>query len=113
MVGGEDIVVTKDTKNKAASEAFVKFMLSPKAQTLMGEIGQMPVLKSLRGSKKLPSYFKVFQTQLLTAKTRTPSPNATQIDTAIGDAFQKALRLQTSPKAALNAAAQQVNGYLK
>lgn len=113
VVGGEDIVITKDTKHKAASEAFTKFMLSPKAQLWMGEIGQMPVLKSLRGDKHLPAYFKVFQTQLLTAKTRTPSPNATQIDTAIADAFQKALRYQGSPKSLLNTAAHQVDKYLK
>jgi multiple sugar transport system substrate-binding protein len=113
VVGGEDIVITKDTKNKAASEAFVKFMLSPKAQLYMGEIGQMPVIKSLRGNKNLPAYFKVFQTQLLTAKTRTPSPNATQIDTDITTAFQKALRFQGSPKSLLNTAASQVDSLLK
>ena len=75
VVGGEDIVVFKATKNKEAALAFTRFMLSEEAQLAMGKIGQMPVLKSLAGNAELPAYYAKFQEQLKTAKARTPVPH--------------------------------------
>ena len=47
VVGGEDIVMTKASKNKPAAEEFMRFMLGPWAQNQMARAGQMPVLKTL------------------------------------------------------------------
>jgi multiple sugar transport system substrate-binding protein len=113
VVGGEDIAISKFSKNKAADQAFLEFMLSKKAQTLMGGIGQMPVLKSLAGNKGLPTYFKIFQKQLLTAKPRTPSPQWNNIDSTISTAVQQALRKQGTVKSDLTAAAKTIDNYLK
>lgn len=110
--GGEDITISKFSKNKAADEAFVKFMLSKTAQTDMGNIGDMPVLKSLSGSRKLPAYYKIFDKQLGFAKPRTPSPQINNIDLAIQNAVQAALRGE-SVKTALTSAAKTIDGYLK
>jgi multiple sugar transport system substrate-binding protein len=112
VVGGEDIVLSNQSRNKAASEAFIRFMLSKQAQTWMGQIGQMPVLKALAHSSALPSYFGIFQHQLKSARPRTPSPRWTQIDDAISTAVQKALRGQGSPQSLLKEAAQKVNQLL-
>ena len=46
VVGGEDIVMTKSSKNKAAAAEFMRFMLALVAQNQMARAGQMPVLKS-------------------------------------------------------------------
>ena len=113
VVGGEDIVQLKSSKGTAADQAFLQFMTSPQAQLLMGEVGQMPVLKSLANNSQLPSYYSVFNKQLQTAQPRTVSPAWANIDDALTTAFNKALRHQATAQAALDAAAQQIDGYLK
>jgi multiple sugar transport system substrate-binding protein len=113
VVGGEDIVMMKQSKNKAAAAAFTQFMLSKKVQLIMGKAGQMPVIKSLSHSSALPAYYPVFQKQLLTAKPRTPSPQWDKIDQTFTDELQSIFRGDTSVKSGLNAAAHKVDGYLR
>lgn len=113
VVGGEDIVVFKQTQNQAAALAFTRFMLSSDAQLAMGKVGNMPVLKSLTGNSELPSYYGVFQQQLLTAQPRTPTPQWSKIDDTVTNAVLAALRGQQSVQQALDAAAATVDGLLK
>ncbi len=113
VVGGEDLVLMKSSQNAAAARAFVQFMTSPQAQVLMGQVGQMPVLKGVSNNPTLPAYYKVFDQQLRTAQPRTLSPNWVKIDTVLTDAFNRAFRHQATPKAALDSAAQQIDGLLK
>jgi multiple sugar transport system substrate-binding protein len=113
VVGGEDIVMMKQSKNKAAAAAFTQFMLSKRVQLIMGKAGQMPVIKSLSHSSALPAYYPVFQKQLLTAKPRTPSPQWDKIDQTFTDELQSIFRGDTSVKSGLNAAAHKVDGYLR
>jgi multiple sugar transport system substrate-binding protein len=112
VVGGEDIVVFKNTQNKEAALAFTKFMLSDEAQLAMGKIGQMPVLKSLSNNGDLPDYYPTFQQQLETANARTPSPAWPKIDEAITNAVLKALRGDMPVQGALDEAATTVDGLL-
>jgi len=112
VVGGEDIVMFKSSKQQAAAWEFVKFMLSKDAQTAMGKVGQMPVLNELVGSADLPSYYSVFMEQLKTAKARTPHPKWPKIDEAIGKAVTLALGGDKSPQAALDEAAKTVDDLL-
>lgn len=112
VVGGEDIAIMNASQNVAATKKFVEFMTSRQAQVLMGQIGQMPALKSAGDDSSLPSYYSVFNQQLKTAKPRTVSPNWQKIDTALTDAFNKALRHTTSVQAALDQAAATIDGLL-
>jgi len=113
VVGGEDIVVFKQTQNKEAALAFTRFMLSEDAQLAMGKVGQMPVLSSLSGNANLPDYYPTFQEQLKTANARTPVPAWPKIDEAISNAVLKALRGDAPIQAALDEAATTVDGLLK
>ncbi len=113
VVGGEDIVVFKQTQNKEAALAFMRFMLSEEAQLAMGKVGQMPVLASLAGNADLPAYYPTFQEQLKTANARTPVPTWPKIDEAISNAVLKALRGDATVQKALNEAATIVDGLLK
>jgi multiple sugar transport system substrate-binding protein len=113
VVGGEDIVVFKQTQNKEAALAFTRFMLSEEAQLAMGKIGQMPVLSSLAGNAELPDYYPTFQEQLKTANARTPVPAWPKIDEAISNAVLKALRGDATVQAALDEAATTIDGLLK
>ena len=112
VVGGEDIVQMKSSQNSAADRAFMQFMTSPQAQILMGQVGQMPVLKSVATNPTLPRYYKVFDKQLPTALPRTVSPNWVKIDTVLTDAFNRAFRHQATPRAALDSAARQIDALL-
>jgi multiple sugar transport system substrate-binding protein len=113
VVGGEDIVMFKESQHQAEAMEFMRFMLSHQTQVTMGNIGQMPVLSELAGSSELPSYFSVFQEQLKTAKARTPSPAWPKIDDAIGTAVTLALKGSATPQQALDQAATAIDGFLK
>lgn len=112
VVGGEDIVVFKATRNKEAALAFTRFMVSEEAQLAMGKVGQMPVLQSLAGNTELPDYYPMFQEQLKTAKARTPVPAWPKIDEAVSNAVLKALRGDATVQAALDEAATAVDALL-
>jgi multiple sugar transport system substrate-binding protein len=113
VVGGEDIVQMSASKGVDADRAFMQFLTSPTAQVLMGATGQMPVLTGVAKNPALPAYFSVFDQQLKTAYARTVSPNWVKIDTVLTDAFNKAIRHQSTPQAALDAAAKQIDGLLQ
>lgn len=113
VVGGEDVVMMSTTQQKEASLEFIRYMLSPDWQLTMAKTGQMPVRKDT--STILPSiqsYYSIFAQQLMTAKTRIPSPNFQKIDQIFNDEMQKALTGQLSPKAAMDQAAKQMDPLL-
>jgi multiple sugar transport system substrate-binding protein len=112
VVGGEDIVVFKDTANKEAALAFTRFMVSEEAQLAMGKVGQMPVLQGLVGNSELPDYYPVFMEQLKTAKARTPVPAWPKIDEAVSNAVLTALRGDAPVQQALDEAAETVDDLL-
>jgi multiple sugar transport system substrate-binding protein len=112
VVGGEDIVVFNTTENKEAALAFVRHMLSEDSQLAMGKVGQMPVLSSLVGHADLPDYYPTFMEQLETGNARTPVPAWPSIDEAISNAVLKALRGDMEVQAAMDEAAEIVDGLL-
>ena len=112
VVGGEDIVMFEQSQNKPAAEAFMRYMLSNDPQLALGKVGQMPVLKSLSNNPDLPAYYSTFQTQLATAKARTPSPSWSKIDDAINGAALQALKGEKTPQQAMDEAAATVDGLL-
>jgi multiple sugar transport system substrate-binding protein len=114
VVGGEDIVMTKQSKNKQAALQFMRYMLGTFAQTQMAHAGQMSVLKtSAKWEPKLASYYTTYLKQIATAKPRTPTPKYTQIDTVLQTEVTKAFKGQESVQDALTNAAKQIDGLLK
>jgi multiple sugar transport system substrate-binding protein len=112
VVGGEDIVLFNSSKNKDAAIAFMKFITSAPAQLDFAATGQMSVLTDLGTSPQVPAYFPVFETQLQTAKPRTPSPAWPKIDEAIGNAVLQVLNGEVDAKSALSDAAAAVDELL-
>ncbi|HEY1369965.1 MAG TPA: extracellular solute-binding protein [Gaiellaceae bacterium] len=113
VVGGEDIVMTQSSKHKAETEQFIRFMLSPWAQTQMAKVGQMSVRKDLKAQlTKIHSYYGIFIDQLATARPRTPSPAWPKMDTIIDTYVAKAIKGDLSVKEALTEAAKQIDGLL-
>jgi multiple sugar transport system substrate-binding protein len=113
VVGGEDVVVMEGSKNQDAAMKWAAFLVSPEAQKMMAEVGQMPVLASLQGDPAMPSYFGVFQEQLKTAQARVPHPKWGDMDNAINNAYQRMLKGEQTPQEALDQAATEINGLLQ
>ncbi|MEX2623616.1 MAG: extracellular solute-binding protein [Acidimicrobiia bacterium] len=112
VVGGEDVVVFADTDQQEASLAWVAYLMSEEGQRMMAEVGVIPTLSSLAGDPALPDYFDIFMQQLETAQARVPHPKWSDMDNAINNAFQRVLRDEQTPQAALDQAAEEINTLL-
>ncbi len=114
VVGGEDIVMTKASKNKPAAEEFMRFMLGPWAQNQMARAGQMPVLKTLtKQLVKIHPYYATYLKQIANARPRTPTPKWPQIDQVLQTELAKAFKGDETVQQALTSAAQQIDGLLQ
>src|SRR6266511_1519715 len=113
VVGGEDVVVLEGSKNQEAAMKWAAYLLSPEAQKMMAEVGQMPTLASLAGDPSMQPYFAVFQEQLKTAQARVPHPKWGDMDNAINNAYQRMLKGEQTPQEALDQAAEEINALLK
>ena len=113
VVGGEDIVMTKQSTNKEAATEFLRYLLSEDAQLAMAKVGQMPVLADL-GSQltDINAYYAPFVEQLQTARPRTVTPAWTQIDSILQDEIRSAFRGEKTVQEALDEAASQVDALL-
>lgn len=113
VVGGEDVVVLEGSENQEAAMKWAAYLLSPEAQKMMAEVGQMPTLASLAGDPAMPPYFAVFQEQLKTAQARVPHPKWSDMDNAINNAYQRMLKGEQTPQEALDQAAEEINALLQ
>lgn len=113
VVGGEDIVLTQSSKNKAAAAEFLRYLLSDDAQLAMAEVGQMSVVKSI-GPKltDINAYYAPFVEQLATARPRPVTPAWSQIDTILQDEIRAAIKGDKSVKDALDSVATQADALL-
>jgi len=112
IVGGEDVVIFKQSKNPEAAWKLVKFLISEKYQLGMFEVGQMPVLRSLKEKLSTDPYYKVFMEQLETARARTPHPDFAQMKEIIHREVEAALLGLKTPEEALEAACEEINKLL-
>lgn len=113
VVGGEDVVLTQSSKNKAAAAEFLRYLLSEQAQLAMAEVGQMSVLKSIGDQLTgINEYYAPFVEQLATAKPRPVTPAWSQIDTILQDEIRAAIRGDKTVREALDAVAEQADALL-
>ncbi len=113
VVGGEDIVLTQSSKNKAAAAEFMRFLLSDWAQIEFSKIGQISVLTEVAPQLiELNAYYEQFLVQLETAKNRPATPAWSRIDTLLQDEIRLAIRGEKSVKEALDTAAAQADELL-
>ena len=114
VVGGEDINLISRSKNTAAAEKFIAFMLSKSAQLAMTKAGQLSVLNSLTSQvTAIHPYYATFLTQLKTAKARTPVPNYPKIDAVISTQVALAMQGKLTAQQAMDGAAAQIEPLLK
>ena len=115
IVGGEDVVMFNDSRNKEAAWKFLQFLLSPWTQGTMATTGQIPVINAALEDPYIVEhpYYAVYLEQLQTAKPRTPHPAYTRIETAVQNAVQRVLLGELSAQEALDRASAEVDALLK
>ncbi len=113
VVGGENIVITQSSKNKALAAEFTRYMLSPEAQLMMAKVGQVSVLKDLADDMAaIEPYYAPFMEQLKTARPRPATPAWTKIDTILTKQVQLAIKGDLSAQAAMDQAVKQIDPLL-
>jgi len=115
VVGGEDVVLFKQSKHPAEAMEFLRFLLSSEYQLKMAETGQIPVLLDAANSDYMQDhpYYPVFMEQLKTARARPAHPAWSKMDEIITEAGQLILRQEMTPQAALDQAAAKIDALLK
>lgn len=114
IVGGEDIVMTKNTKNADASWAFMQYMMSEQAQLAMTKAGLIPTMASnlAKMDTSVTPYLAAYVEQLKTAKPRTPSAEWPSIEEILNSTFESILRGNVGAQEGLDAAATQIDVLL-
>lgn len=114
VVGGEDLVLFKQSKHPQEAMEFIRFALSPEYQLKMAEVGQIPVRMDLIESDYMKNhpYYPIFLEQLKTSKARTAHPAWSKMDEIITNAGQLILRGEKTPQEALDDAAAQIDALL-
>ncbi|MBE3575462.1 MAG: extracellular solute-binding protein [Firmicutes bacterium] len=115
VVGGENLVIFKGSKHPKEAWEFARFMLSMKAQMEMATTGQMPVLKAAIQEPYMQNhpYYGIYLEQLKTALPRTPHPAWAKMEDTMQQAFQAAVAGKVSVKAAMDSAAEEIDGLLR
>jgi ABC-type glycerol-3-phosphate transport system substrate-binding protein len=111
VVGGEDAVVMKTSKNKPLALEFARYLLSDEAQLAMAKVGQMSVLKDL-DVVSVDKNYAPFVEQLKTAKPRPVVPAWPKIDDLLQKKLQAAFRGETTLQQALDSAAAEIDKLL-
>jgi multiple sugar transport system substrate-binding protein len=114
VVGGEDIVMFKQSQHKQEAAEFIRFLLSEESQVALSKVGQMPVLKSLMDPASPIDHelYDIFLKQAQTAKARTPSPHFTEMESIYTLAGGLYLRGDKSFDDAFNQAVDEINALL-
>ncbi|MCI1478476.1 MAG: extracellular solute-binding protein [Clostridium beijerinckii] len=116
VVGGEDTIVFKSSKNQQQAYVFAKYLASDEAQTIFAtELAMMPVSKitAEKSVIKDNKMLSVYMNQLSSTWARTPSPKWGDISNAIRDEFESAVRKDKTAKQALDDAASKVDVLLQ
>ncbi|MDQ4503454.1 extracellular solute-binding protein [Sinomonas sp. ASV322] len=113
VVGGEDIVMTQQSKNKALAAEFVRYMLSPDAQQAMGKVGQLSAEPALAADMaSYAPYYAPYLEQLKTARPRPATPQWAKVDDIFTKQVQLAFQGKVTVQQALDSAASQIDPLL-
>lgn len=115
VIGGEDLVIFANSKNPEEAWTFAKWMLTEEPQKIMAETGLIPSNKAAADAMTTMNipFVDTFVEQLETALPRTPIPQWGEVEAIFNLAFEKAIRGEQEPKAALDEAVKQIEAILK
>ena len=90
IVGGEDLVMLKGTKNAEAAWTFMRFMMTAEAQLPMVSAGMIPTMAALLDQVDISGspWMEAYLEQLKTAMPRTPSAEWPSIEEILNLTFE-------------------------
>lgn len=114
IVGGEDLVMLKGTKNAEAAWTFMRFMMTAEAQLPMVSAGMIPTMTALLDQVDISGspWMEAYLEQLKTAMPRTPSAEWPSIEEILNLTFESILRGAVSAQEGLDSAAAQIDVLL-
>lgn len=114
VVGGEDLVIFTNSKHPQEAWTFAKWMLGEEPQKIMSKLGLIPTNKTAANDPAFleQPFVSEYVKQLETALPRTPIPQYGEMETIVNLAFEKAIRGELEPKAALDEAAKNIEAIL-
>lgn len=115
VIGGENLVMFANSKHPEEAWTFAKWMLSEEPQKIMAETGLIPSNMAAAEAMKTMDipFVDTYVEQLETALPRTPIPQWGEVEAIFNLAFEKAVRGEQEPKAALDEAVKQIGAILK
>ncbi|MDQ8734348.1 extracellular solute-binding protein [Paenibacillus sp. LHD-38] len=114
VVGGEDLVIFTNSKHPQEAWTFAKWMLGDEPQKIMSKLGLIPTNKNAANDPAFLAqpFVAEYVKQLETALPRTPIPQYGEMEGIVNLAFEKAIRGELEPKAALDEAAKNIEAIL-
>lgn len=115
VIGGQDIIMFKNSENKDAAWKFMQYMVSDEVQVSYIDAGLLPPTKTAREGVDTSDkpWLEGFLDQLETAKPRTPSPEWGNMEDILSTAFEQVVRGEATAKEVLDDAAAQIDELLK
>lgn len=114
VIGGEDLVIFANSKHPEEAWTFAKWMLTEEPQLMMAELGLIPT--NTEAANKMTEmdipFIAEYVQQLETALPRTPVAQWGEMEGIFNLAFEKAIRGEMEPKAALDEAVKQIEAIL-
>jgi multiple sugar transport system substrate-binding protein len=105
VVGGEDVVVFKNSKNKALALEFTRYLLSAEAQTAFAKAGHVVHDPIIRRSTPRSDRCTAPQTR----RPRPPVPSWSKINDLLEKKLQSAFKGETTVQQALDSAAAEID----
>jgi ABC-type sugar transport system, periplasmic component len=112
VVGGEDLVMFKSSKNQEAAWLFMNYMTTEFPQKTMAlKVNQYPTNSKVAALPELAAdpIFKIYSQQIETAWARIQNPSNEEMDKDISLAFEKSFRHKGTVKENLDALAKQLD----
>ncbi|MEH7222275.1 extracellular solute-binding protein [Bacillus sp. JJ1566] len=115
ILGGENLVITKGTKEIEAAWTFLKWMVQEEPQSLMLQTGLIPTNTNIRSSKLIDQYpyYKIYAQSIEQSFLRPPVPEWNQIDKIFQDYLTAIFLGNMTAEHGLKEAAEEIENVLK
>lgn len=115
IIGGEDLVILKDTRHLQAAWTFVKWMTGKEAQQMMFKVGQIPTNKEARTPDEWRGnpFFKATMEGIKHPYLRPTSPKLDDIEDVFDQSMLRIFTDKVSTIEGLNQAAAEIEAILR
>jgi multiple sugar transport system substrate-binding protein len=111
VVGGEDLVLLKNSKHQDASWRFMKWMVTEQPQKIMAGTGLIPILKQMQNPEQFPD-MAPYMEQLKTAQLRPPVSVWDDMDKTFAKMIERVLNNEQSVIDAVHEAVSKIDVLL-